>query len=213
MLIIHHLHQSRSERTVWLAEELGLDYELVKHQRDPVTLRAPASLWAISPLGKAPVIEDGGQVIFESGAIAEYLLEHYGQGRLRPALNTAEWVRYQQWMHSAESTLAMPAMLKLMTSKMQLTSPVMDGFVEQEYRTQFAYLEQCIGSDGFVAGAEFTAADTMVAYLLWILDGSALKKIGIAPASPLNDYPNILRYLERVRSRPAHLRALGKMGD
>lgn len=213
MLTIHHLHQSRSERTVWLAEELGLDYVLVKHQRDPVTLRAPASLWAISPLGKAPVIEDAGQVIFESGAIAEYLLERYGQGRLRPASNTPEWVRYQQWMHSAESTLAMPAMLNLMTSKMQLTSPVMEGFVEQEYRTQFAYLEQSLASEGYVAGSAFTAADTMVAYLLWILDGSALKKIGIAPASPLNDYPNILRYLERVRNRPAHLRALEKMGD
>jgi glutathione S-transferase len=213
MLIIHHLHQSRSERTVWLAEELALDYELVKHQRDPQTLRAPASLWAVSPLGKAPVIEDQGLVIFESGAVAQYLVERHGHGRLQPAPDSRDWIRYQQWMHSAESTLALPAMIQLMTGMMQLQSPLLEDYVEQEYRTQFRFLEQSLEQHEYVAGAEFSAADTMVAYLLWILDGSALKKIGIAPRSPLRDYPQILNYMERMRQRPAHLRAREKMAD
>lgn len=213
MLTIHHLHQSRSERIVWLAEELGLEYELVKHQRDPLTLRSPPSLVAVSPLGKSPVIEDKGTTVCESGAIVEYLLDRHGNGRLRPAAGTPEYLRYQHWMHAAESTLTMPIMLDLMTTMMQSKSAAIDGFVQNEYKTLFTYLDGELGASGYVAGPDFSGADVMVAYSLWIADGSALEKFGFAAPSQLTGYPNIVGYLDRLRLRPAQRRARERMGD
>lgn len=212
MLKIHHLNQSRSERIVWLAEELGLDYELVKHQRDPNTMRSPPSLWAVSPMGKSPVIEDGSAVVFESGAVVEYLLDRYGNGRLRPPTGTPEYLRYQHWLHCAESTLAVPVIVSLLTRALEKTAAI-DGFLQNEYKTAFAYLDRQLGANGYVAGADFSAADIMVAYMLWILDGSAVPKLGFSLPSPLPEYANIVGYLARLRQRPAHLRALERMGD
>jgi glutathione S-transferase len=214
MLKIHHLNQSRSERVVWLAEELGIDYELVKHQRDPQTFRSPPSLHALGPLGKAPVIEDNGKTIFESGAVIEYLVDHYGQGRLRPAAGTPEFLRYQYWMHCAESTLATPVAVDFITRIMgQVKNATIDGFVQGEYKAILSYLNEQLGAGGYVAGPQFTAADPMVAYPLWLIDGTILKESGFAQPSLLADYPNIVGYLARLKQRPAHLRALVKMGD
>ena len=213
VLKIHHLNQSRSERIVWLAEELGLDYELVKHKRDPQTFRSPPSLHAVGPLGKAPVIEDNGNTIFESGAVIEYLVDHYGQGRLRPAAGTPEMLRYQHWMHCAESTLATPVMMDFVTGMAQAKNAMVDGFVQGEYKAIFSYLNEQLGAGGYVAGPQFTAADPMVAYPLWLIDGTILKESGFAQPALLADYPNIVGYLARLQQRPAHLRALVKMGD
>jgi glutathione S-transferase len=212
MLKIHHLSQSRSERIVWLAEELGLDYELVKHQRDP-QFRSPPSLRAVCPLGKSPVIEDDGNTIFESGAVIEYLLDHYGKGRLRPAAGTPELLRFQHWMHCAESTLATPVMVDMIAGMAGAKNEAVNGFVQSEYKTMFSYLNQQLGAGGYVAGAQFTAADPMVAYPLWLIDGTILKALGFAQPSLLADYPNIVGYLARLQQRPAHLRALARMGD
>lgn len=213
MLKIHHLNQSRSERIVWLAEELGLDYELVRHQRDSQTLRSPPSLCAVSPLGKAPIIEDDGVAVCESGAIVEYLIDRHGKGALRPARDTPEYLRYMHWMHCAESTLAAPVVVDIITTMTQAKSPLVDGFIQGEYDTLFKYLSATVGENGYVAGAEFTAADTMVAYMLWIIDGSALKKLGLAPKSPIADYPNVVNYLARLRTRPAYRRAAERIGE
>ena len=212
MLKIHHLNQSRSERIVWLAEELGLDYELVKHQRDP-QFRSPPSLQSVSPLGKAPVIEDDGKTIFESGAVIEYLLDRYGNGRLRPKPGTPELLRFQHWMHCAESTLATPVMVDMMTSLAQAKNAAVDGFVQNEYKTVFTYLDNELGPKGYVAGPDFTAADTMVAYPLWLINGSVLKSLGFAREWLLADYENIVAYLIRLGERPAHQCALARMGD
>lgn len=213
MLKIHHLNQSRSERTVWLAEELGLDYELVRHQRDPQTFRSPPSLCSVSPLGKSPVIEDDGTTVCESGAIVEYLIDRHDKGALRPARGTPEYLRYTHWMHCAESTLAAPVVVDIITAMTQAKSPLVDGFIQGEYDTLFKYLDTALGENGYVAGVEFTAADTMVAYLLWIIDGSALKKLGLAPKSTIADHPNIVNYLARLRARPAYRRAMERIGE
>ena len=213
MLKIHHLHQSRSERIVWLAEELGLDYQLVKHRRDPQTMRSPPSLWAVSPLGKSPVIEDGSVTVFESGAIIEYLLDRYGAARFRPAADRPELLRYRQWMHCAESTLLLPGFIDLLTTATQSRTPALTGFVEGEYRTLFAYLNKELGVSGYVAGREFTTADIMVAYTLWLSDGSAVSKLGSAVRPLFKDYPHIEAYAARMRERPAHMRALARMED
>jgi glutathione S-transferase len=113
MIIVHHLNNSRSQRVLWLLEELGLDYELRRYERDPATMLAPPELRAIHPLGKSPVISDGDNVLAESGAILEYLVETYGQGRLVPPPGTPERLRYRYWMHYAEGSAMPPLLLKL----------------------------------------------------------------------------------------------------
>lgn len=210
MLTIHHLNQSRSERIVWLAEELGLDYTLVQHQRDPQTYRAPASLWAVSPVGKAPAIEHDGQTLFESGAIVDYVMAHWSQGRLQPAAGTPEAVRYLQWMHSAESTLATPVVLLLMAQLTGDDNPRLRAFAEGDLRLLLGHVEQLLGPRGYMAGAEFTAVDIMVGYTLWMLDGSAVNFIPGHPAI-VAEYPNIVAYLKRLRERPAYRRAAARL--
>lgn len=204
MLKIHHLVLSRSDRIVWLAEELGLKYELARHIRRPENFRAPDSLWAVHPMGKAPVIEDDGQTIFESGAIVEYLIDRYGKGRLKPKAGTPEYMAYLHWMHAAESTLMVPVLTDVLMILTQTQSPGLKGFVDGEYATVFKYLDDTLAKTTFVAGNELTGADIMVAYSLLLGDGSAIPIMkGAAPTN----LPNIAAYLERVKARPAFQKA------
>jgi glutathione S-transferase len=201
MLTIHHLENSRSDRIVWLAEELDIPYTLVRHARDPQTMRSPASLWAVSPLGKAPVIQDGDATVAESGAIIEYLLQRYGKGRLQPSIGSAEWIDYLHWMHASESTLMTPILFNLLSTMMQVNSPLMGGFVASELQNLLKYLNNNLGKHEYIAGNEFSAADIMIAYTL------GLAQMVPLPDLTLSDYPAITSYLQRIQARPAYQRA------
>lgn len=201
MLKIHHLGLSRSDRIIWLAEELGLPYELVRHQRDPQTFRSPPSLKAVSPMGKAPCIEDGAVTLAESGAIAEYLLERYGNGRLRPRSDAPEYPAYLHWLHAAEATLMLPFLLDMLGTMMQAGSPLLQVFIDGEYATVLGYLERTVAAHDYVAGGDFTAADIMVSYDLQLANGSAIPMM--KSSAPFERYPAIRAYLARLEARPA----------
>ncbi|WP_022982389.1 glutathione S-transferase, partial [Ideonella sp. B508-1] len=155
MITVHHLNNSRSQRILWLLEELGLPYEVRRYQRDPQTLLAPAALKAVHPLGKSPVITDGDITVAESGAIVEYLLETHGQGRLRPPAGTPEARRFSYWLHFAEGSAMPPLLLKLVFQRIQtapmpffakpiargIAAKVLEGFVEPNLQAQLAYMK------------------------------------------------------------------------
>ena len=172
MLKIHHLVLSRSERIVWLAEELGIRYELVRHQRDPQTFRAPPSLRAVTPLAKAPVIEDDGVVVEESAVICDYLIEHHGGGRLRPAAGTAARRAYDYWMACSESTLMYPALIDLLVGLTQSEAPGLMAFAMGEYQTMLGHVDHALGDGDYLVGNAFSAADVMVYYTLAMAAGS-----------------------------------------
>lgn len=204
MLTIHHLGLSRSDRIIWMAEELGLEYRLVKHDRDPETFRSPPSLWEVSPMGKAPVIEDDGLVIPESGAIVEYLLDKYGEGRLRPAAGTPEYIEYLHWLHAAESTLMTPVLMNMIAGMSGVDNPAYNSFVHGEFETVLGYMEGVLANREYIAG-EFSAADIMVAFPLMMLDSPLIP--GPAGGDVLGSYANIQAYLLRLRDRPMWLKA------
>ena len=212
MVKIHHLGASRSDRIIWLCEELSVPYKLVVHQRDPNTMRAPAEIWAINPLAKAPVIEDNGKAVFESGAIIEYLVETYGEGRFKPAKNAQAYIQYLHWMHCAESTLMTPILFGILSSAMGVESEILPLFIEGEYKTLFDYADAELAKHQYIAGEEFTAADIMVAYTLMMADQPPVGP-GFAPGdgnsfvSPFVNYKNIQRYLGDIRARSAYQRA------
>jgi glutathione S-transferase len=204
MLKIHHLNMSRSERIVWLVEELGLPYELIHHQRDPQTFRSPPSLKEVSPLGKSPVIQDGDCTIFESGAVVEYLIERHGGGRLRPATQAAEYPAYLHWLHASEATLMVPILFDLFGKMLPVESEAYNAFVAGEFEATLRYLDATLSRQPYVAGGEFTAADIMVAYDLHLANGTS------APfyktTIPIETYQNIAAYLKRIEARPAYIR-------
>ena len=205
MLKIHHLVLSRSERIVWLAEELGLPYELVRHERDPVTFRAPTSLKIYSPMAKFPSIQDGDLSLAESGAIVEYLLTKYGNGRLRPAPDSKDYPRYLHWMHAAESTLMVPILFELLGAMTQCSAPAMEGFIGGEYDTVFGYLNEVLSKHDYVAGNSFSAADIMVVYSLQLANGSAIPLM--KSKQDFTRFPAIGAYLARVEQRPSLVKA------
>lgn len=204
MLTIHHLNMSRSERIVWLVEELGLTYDLVHHQRDATTFRAPPSLWAVSPQGKAPVIVDDQHTVCESGAVVEYLIERHGAGRLKPRPDTNAYPKYLHWMHAAESTLMLPILLDLLGNMLRVNSETYRGFVGGEYLTTLRHLDETLAEHDYVAGDEFTGADIMVAYDLHLANGTSSPTF--KTSAPLHDYSHITAYLRRIENRPAYQR-------
>ncbi|MGQ0619794.1 MAG: glutathione S-transferase family protein [Panacagrimonas sp.] len=206
MLKIHHLVLSRSDRIVWLAEELGLQYELVRHERNPQTFRSPESLWKVSPMGKAPVIQDGENTITESGAIVDYVIDKYGNGRLRPAAGTAEFLAYQHWMHAAESTLMLPILMDLLCGMTQTDAPGLKGFIDGEYETLFTYLNKTLLKSEYVAGAQLTGADILVAYDLHLANGKAIP--AMKGHAPIERFSAIGDYLARIEARPAFQKAV-----
>lgn len=201
MITIHHLGMSRSERIIWLAEELGLEYEIVNHQRDD-NFRSPESLWEFHPLGKAPVIQDGDTIIYESGAIIELLIERYGNGRLVPDRNSDAYIEYLQWMHGAESTLMTPVMVRFLSTAMGIESETLQGFVDGEFTTVFGFLDTLLSGREYIASNDFSAADIMVSYPLLMAEG-------LQPP-PFANYPSLTAYIQRLKSRPAYARAAVK---
>ncbi len=203
MIKVHHLNNSRSHRILWMLEELGLPYEILAYQRDPVTMLAPPALKAIHPLGKSPVIEDGTLVLAESGAILEYLAGRYGGGTLSPAAGSAEHVRYLHWMHFAEGS-AMPLLvLKLyLTRAVQAPQPVLDR-VDGQIGAQLDYMDAALAQSAYFAGEEFSAADIQVSFPLL----AAATRGGLDATRP-----RLWKWLNTVKQRPAFIRAEARGG-
>jgi len=198
MLKVHHLERSRSMRILWLLEELGVGYELIGYQRHPVTIRAPETLKAIHPLGKAPVIEDNGLVITESGAIIEYLVDAYGDGRLAPARGDPEHARYLEWLHYAEGSAMLPIMVTLLGAWTGGLPDGLKGFIAPEVELVLDYLSKAVGADGYLLKSGFSAADIQMSYVV----GSA--RMG----GLLQGRPDLLAYLERLELRPAYRKSV-----
>ena len=198
MITVHHLNKSRSKRVLWLLEELQMPYELVQHQRDPQTHLAPASLKAIHPLAKAPIIVDGDLTLCESGAVLEYILNQDILHRLRPTHKSAEYYQYLEWLHFAEGSLALPVIAKLMMNmEERVGNQAMDHYIGKEIALDFSYIETVLSKQAYFAGDQFSGADIMMTIMLEIAANIGLIK----------DKVNILSYLEKVQQRPAYQKA------
>jgi len=217
MIVVHHLNNSRSQRILWLLEELELPYEVRRYQRDTATMLAPAELLAIHPLGKSPVITDGANTVAESGAIIEYLLECYGSGRLIPPPGSPERLRYRYWLHFAEGSMMPMLLLQLVFDRIQvapvpfLVRPIARGiagkvsarFIRPNLQRQMDFLERELGSREWFAGDEFSAADIQMSFPV----EAARSRGGLD-----QDRPRLMRFLQRIHARPAYQRALAAGG-
>ncbi len=202
MLKVHHLNNSRSQRILWLLEELGLPYEIVKYQRDPATNLAPEALKRIHPLGKSPVLEDDGQLVIESGAIIEYVVRKHGKGRLAPKEGTPAAVEYLQLMHYAEGSAMLPVMLKLYLGRLGEAGKPLEARVVSEIENHMGYLDARLGRNDWFVANEFSAADIQLSFVIQ----AARLLYG------LEKFPNLARFLDRIHARPAYKRALEKGG-
>ncbi len=218
MIIVHHLNNSRSQRILWLLEELGLDYEIRRYQRDAETMLAPPELRKVHPLGKSPVISDGAVTVAESGAIIEYLVERHGRGRLIPPAGTPERLRYTYWLHYAEGSAMPPLLLKLIFDKIE-TSPmpffvkpiargishkVKSSFIDPQLQTHLDYMDSQLAKLPWFAGTEFTAADIQLSFPLEAAAKGRLLDKG---------RPRLVDFLKRIHARPAYQRALERGGE
>jgi len=213
MITLHHLENSRSQRVLWLLEELGLPYEVKRYERDKKTLLAPASLAKVHPLGKSPVITDGRVTVAESGAIIEYLLDEHGDGRLRPAPGSADRRRFTYWLHFAEGSAMPPLLMKLVFDKVRSTpmpffikpvarviaDKVLSSFVVPNIERQLAFMEAELKSRAWFAGDTFSAADIQMSFPL----EAAAARAGLDAG-----YPKLTAFLSRIHARPAYQRAL-----
>ena len=216
MITVHHLENSRSQRILWLLEELGVPYEVKRYERDKKTMLAPPALKAVHPLGKSPVITDGDVTVAESGAIIEYIVDRYGKGRMVPAPGTPERLRYTYWMHYAEGSLMPLLVMKLVLSRVPqavpfLVRPVARAIVrgvESLYlgpnlKLQLDYLEAELGTSEWFAGKDLTAADVQMSFP--IEAAAARGEAGIMR-------PRLAMFLQKIHARPAYRRALEKGG-
>jgi glutathione S-transferase len=217
MIVVHHLNNSRSQRVLWLLEELGLAYEIKRYQRDARTMLAPASLREVHPLGKSPVITDGERTIAESGAIIEYLANGYGGGRLVPPAGSPERLRYTYWLHYAEGSAMPPLLLKLMFNRVEsapmpffvrpiaksIAQRAKASFIEPQLKLHLDYMESELGKSEWFAGAEFTAADIQMSFPL----EAASIRAGLNESRP-----RLMAFLERIHARPAYRQALERGG-
>lgn len=217
MITVHHLNNSRSQRILWLLEELGLEYEIKRYQRDPQTMLAPPELKAVHPLGKSPVITDGELTIAESGAIIEYLIERYGQGRLAPAAGTPERLRYTYWLHYAEGSAMTPLLLKLVFNRVEtapmpffakpfakgISRKVNSTFIDPQINQHFSYMNNELATTGWFAGDAFSAADVQMSFPL----EAAAARGGLDAK-----WPNLVDFLQRIHARPGYQKALERGG-
>jgi glutathione S-transferase len=198
MIIVHHLENSRSQRILWLLEELGLPYEVVRYERDPKTMLAPPALKKVHPLGKSPIVEHQGRVIAESGAIADYLVEQ-AEGRLGPTANRESVLRYRQFLHYAEGSMMPPLLALLVVNRLGILGRPAKGALLAMLKVHFDWLESELGGRDWFAGDEFTAADIMMSFPL----EASRQRAGLDES-----YPNIIDWLERIHARPAYAAAL-----
>ena len=218
MITVHHLNNSRSQRVLWLLEELGLEYEVRRYERDPVTMLAPPELRAVHPLGKSPVITEGDLVLAESGAIVEYLVETHGRGRLVPAPGTPQRLRYRYWLHYAEGSAMPPLLLKLVFDRIgkakmpffakpvarAIAARAKDSFIQPQIDQHLDYMETELGRSRWFAGDEFSAADVQISFPL---------EAAAARAGLDGSRPRLMEFLARIHARPAYQRALARGGE
>ena len=218
MIVVHHLNNSRSQRILWLLEELGLDYDIKRCQRDPKTMLAPPELRRIHPLGKSPVITDGDLTLAESGAIVEYLVGRYGNGRLVPAAGTPEKLRYTYWLHYAEGSMMPPLLMKLIFDRLErarmpffakpiaraIAQKTKASFIEPNINRHLDYMEAELGKAAWFAGETFTAADIQMSFPL----EAATVRGGLSLSRP-----NLMTFLDRIHSRPAYKKAIERGGE
>ncbi|GBR11796.1 glutathione S-transferase [Acetobacter oeni] len=216
MIIVHHLENSRSQRVLWLLEELGLPYEIRFYKRDPKTMLAPPSLRKIHPLGKSPIITDGDITLAESGAIIEYILDRYGEGRLRPPRDTPEYRQFIYWLHYAEGSAMPPLVLKLIFSMLPSRVPfflrpfaaliskgVQDRLIDPELKRHSDFWEQSLTKTEWFAGPDFTATDIQMSFPL---------EAASSRSGAVRKLPHVNAFLQKIHARPACQRALKKGG-
>ena len=202
MLKVHHLNNSRSQRILWLLEELGAPYEIVHYTRmSPIPL-APPELKAVHPLGKSPVITDDGNTIAESGAIVEYILDKYGNDRLRPVADSHDHAKYIEWTHYAEGSAMLPMLMHMYLGFLGEGAAPLRPRVDSEIANHLSYMENAIRGRQFFVGNDFSGADVQLTFVLEAADASGL----------LEQYPGLTEYLGRMQARPAYRRAIDKGG-
>jgi glutathione S-transferase len=218
MIVVHHLNNSRSQRVLWLLEELGLPYEIKRYQRDPKTMLAPAALREVHPLGKSPVLGDGDVTLAESGAIIEYLVEHHGKGRLIPPAGTPERLRYTYWLHFAEGSAMPPLVMKLVFDRIEsgpmplfirpiargIAAKVKTNFIEPNLVRQLDFMQSELTRSTWFAGNEFTAADIQMSFPV----EAAAARGGLDARRP-----KLMEYLGRIHAREPYRRALERGGE
>jgi glutathione S-transferase len=218
MVVVHHLNNSRSQRILWLLEELGVAYEVKRYQRDPKTMLAPPELFAVHPLGKSPVITDGALTLAESGAIIEYLVDRYGNGRLAPAPDTPERMRYTYWLHYAEGSAMPPLLLGIVFSRLDqgpmpffvrpilrtIKQRALASFIDPRIAQHLDFQEAELGRTRWFAGNEFSAADVQMSFPI----EAAAARAGLNASRP-----KLMAFLERIHARPAYQRALQRGGE
>ena len=202
MIRVHHLNNSRSQRVLWLLEEVGTPYGVVRSQRDPKTMLAPKELRRIHPLGKSPVIEDDGKIFAETGLIVEYLVDRYGPD-LAPARGSELYWRYKYWLHYAEGSLMPPLLLKLVIGRLGLLGLPARKFVDAQLKLHLDFLEGELGASTWFLGEQFSAADIVMSFPL----EAASHRAGLDATRP-----KLLDFLQRIHARPAYQRALEKGG-
>lgn len=218
MITVHHLNNSRSQRVLWLLEELGVEYDIRRYQRDAKTMLAPPELRKVHPLGKSPVITERDLTIAESGAIIEYLVERHGNGRFIPPAGSPEKVRYTYWLHFAEGSAQPFLLLKLLFGRIAkakmpfFARPVakaisrnsIESFVQPNIDRQLDFMESELGRHPWFAGAEFTAADVQMSFPL---------EAAVARGGLDSRRPNLMDFLRRIHERPAYKRAIERGGE
>jgi glutathione S-transferase len=217
MITVHHLNNSRSQRVLWLLEELGVPYDVKRYERDTKTMLAPPELLAVHPLGKSPVIVDGTVTVAESGAIIEYLVDRYGGGRLIPPAGTAERLRYTYWLHYAEGSAMPPLLLKLVFDRVannpapwpvsaiarRIAATVTGTFIGPQLKRHLDYMEAQLAPHPWFAGEEFTAADVQMSFPL----EAAAARAGLNAGRP-----RLMAFLDRIHARGAYRHALERGG-
>jgi glutathione S-transferase len=200
MIVVHHLNESRSQRVLWLLEELGAPYEIRHYQRDAKTRLAPPELKAVHPLGKSPVVEDGGHTIIESGAIIDYLIRHHGGSALVPARDTPEFEVCNQWLHYAEGSAMLPLLLKLYVGRLGDAGAPLAPRINSELDNHLGYVEQSLQGRDWLLGDTFSAADIQMSF------------VGEAARELRSRFQNIDAWVRRFQQRPAYRRALERGG-
>jgi glutathione S-transferase len=202
MIVIHHLNDSRSQRVLWLLEELGLPYEIRSYARDAQTRLAPPELAAVHPLGKSPVVVDGDRTLIESGAIVDYLIRRHGGGRLRPDPGSPEHDAYQQWLHYAEGSAMLPLMLHLYVSRLGAAGAPLHPRIEGEIANHLGYVDRSLAGRDFLVGDALTGADVQMSFV-----GEVAGAYGKRGA-----YPELDRWIRALQARPAYRAALERGG-
>lgn len=202
MLVVHHLNDSRSQRVLWLLEELELPYQIQRYQRDAVTRLAPPELKAVHPLGKSPVLVDGARTVIESGAIVDYLIRRHGQGRLQPAVESPLYDEYQQWLHFAEGSAMLPLLLKLYVSRLGEAGAPLWPRIESEITNHLSYIDQSLQGRDWLVGPELSGADIQMSFVGEVAGARGNRE----------RYPQVEAWVKRFQQRPAYRRALERGG-